>query len=79
LEQVLDSPDVYKPLTKLQCCPTSDGAAAAMLVSECFAMRHGLSDDCVEIVAQEMTTDTESSFIGKQSQNYNPNPKCCWI
>lgn len=25
LEQVLKSPKVHEPLTKLQCCPTSDG------------------------------------------------------
>ena len=29
LEQVLAAPVVYEPLTKLQCCPTSDGAGAA--------------------------------------------------
>ena len=27
---------VYEPLTKLQCCPTSDGAGAAILASEDF-------------------------------------------
>ena len=26
LEEILASPMVYEPLTKLQCCPTSDGA-----------------------------------------------------
>ncbi|GAA4840101.1 thiolase family protein [Actinomycetospora corticicola] len=29
--QVLDSPMIADPLTRLQCCPTSDGAAAAVL------------------------------------------------
>ena len=28
------SPMVHSPLTKLQCCPTSDGSAAAILVSQ---------------------------------------------
>merc|ERR1712125_189243 len=31
LEQILQAPRVYGPLTKLQCCPTSDGAACVML------------------------------------------------
>lgn len=32
-EEVLESPMVADPLTRLSCCPTSDGAAAAILVS----------------------------------------------
>lgn len=62
LDEIMASPVVYEPLTKLQCCPTSDGAGAAILVSEAFAMSHGLADDCVEIVAQAMATDMQSSF-----------------
>lgn len=42
LEQILQSPTVHDPLTKLQCCPTSDGSAAAILASENFVKAHGL-------------------------------------
>ncbi len=31
LDEIQSSPMIYEPLTKLQCCPTSDGAAAAIL------------------------------------------------
>nr|CAH0105187.1 unnamed protein product [Daphnia galeata] len=62
LEQILASPPVYGPLTKLQCCPTSDGSAAAVLVSEAFATKHGLLDRAVEIMGMEMTTDLSSTF-----------------
>lgn len=58
---VLASRTVHRPLTKLQCSPTSDGAAAAVVVSERFAERHG-STGLVEIAGQAMTTDTEESF-----------------
>ncbi|MEU1303942.1 lipid-transfer protein [Streptomyces shenzhenensis] len=58
---VLASRTVHRPLTKLQCSPTSDGAAAAVVVSERFAARHGLAG-LVEIAGQAMTTDTEESF-----------------
>ena len=44
LQQILSSPSVHAPLTKLQCCPTSDGAAAAILASEEFVRKHGLQD-----------------------------------
>lgn len=56
------SPTVYGPLTKLQCCPTSDGSAAAILVSERFAAEHGLLDQAVEILGIEMATDLPSTF-----------------
>jgi acetyl-CoA acetyltransferase len=42
-------------------CPPTCGAAAAILVSEDFAKRHGLRTD-VFIRAQSMTTDTPASF-----------------
>ena len=43
LEEVKGAPMVYEPLTKLQCCPTSDGAGAAILASEDFVKKHGLA------------------------------------
>ena len=64
LQDILDAPMVYDPLTKLQCCPTSDGGAAAIIASERFVDDHGLRDRAVEIVGQAMTTDFESTFDG---------------
>ena len=51
-----------EPLTKLQCCPTSDGAGAAIVCSEDFVKKHQLQDKAVEILGMAMTTDFESSF-----------------
>ncbi len=64
LEEVLEAPMVFSPLTKLQCCPTSDGGGAAILASESFVREHGLENKAVEIVGQDMTTDFESTFSG---------------
>ena len=61
LDEVLASPTVFDPLTRLQCCPPTCGAAAAIVCSEDFARRHGL-DRRVRIVAQAMTTDVPSTF-----------------
>ncbi|WP_172386681.1 lipid-transfer protein [Streptomyces sp. MNP-20] len=60
--EVLAAEVIHAPLTKLQCSPTSDGAAAALVASERFVERHGLADRAVEILAQAMATDTEESF-----------------
>jgi sterol carrier protein 2 len=56
---------VYEPLTKLQCCPTSDGSGAAILASEEFVKKHGLEDKAIEIAGQAMATDLPSSFEEK--------------
>jgi acetyl-CoA acetyltransferase len=61
LDEVLAAPTVFDPLTRLQCCPPTCGAAAAVVCSEDFARRHDL-DRRVRIAAQAMTTDTASSF-----------------
>lgn len=62
LEQIMKSPNVFGPLTKLQCCPTSDGAAAAILANEDFVRKHRLESQAVEILAMEMSTDLPSTF-----------------
>ncbi|MFD0144255.1 MULTISPECIES: lipid-transfer protein [unclassified Streptomyces] len=62
VDEILAAKTIHRPLTKLQCSPTSDGSAAAVVVSERFVVEHGLHDKAVEIVAQAMTTDTEESF-----------------
>lgn len=61
LEQVLDSPMIFEPLTRLQCCPPTCGAAAAVLCSPEFARKHGV-ESRVTIAAQAMTTDRNSTF-----------------
>jgi len=61
VEEVLGSPRIYGPLTRLQCCPPTCGAAAAVLVSAEFARKKGVDTDVV-IKAQAMTTDFASTF-----------------
>lgn len=62
LDEVLGDKMIHAPLTRSQCSPTSDGAGAAIVVSEKFVREHGLEDRAIEIVAQALTTDTAESF-----------------
>ena len=64
VEEVLASPKMHGVLTRLQCCPPTCGAAAAIVVSENFARKKNLNA-LIRIRAQAMTTDTSSSFEGK--------------
>jgi sterol carrier protein 2 len=43
VEEVMASPEVFDPLTRYQCCPPTCGAAAAVLCSDEFAKKHGIS------------------------------------
>ncbi len=67
LQEILDAPMVFEPLTKLQCCPTSDGSGAAILASERFVREHGLEARAVEILGMSMKTDFPSSFDERSS------------
>jgi sterol carrier protein 2 len=61
VEEIMASPEVFDPLTRFQCCPPTCGAAAAVLCSDRFAAKNGLSNP-VYIAAQAMATDFASSF-----------------
>ncbi|KAK5697245.1 hypothetical protein LTR97_007381 [Elasticomyces elasticus] len=63
LEEIMKSPMIHEPLTKLQCCPTSDGGAAAVLVSQEFLdARPHLKSQAVLIAGQQLSTDGASLF-----------------
>ncbi|GAA2022876.1 lipid-transfer protein [Catenulispora yoronensis] len=62
VQEILEAKEIHRPLTKLQCSPTSDGAAAAVVVSERFVEEWGLGEQAVEVVAQAMATDTAEAF-----------------
>ncbi|KAK6379518.1 hypothetical protein LTS17_006436 [Exophiala oligosperma] len=61
--EVLQSPAVAGTLTRLQCCPSSTGAAAAVLVSQSFLDSHPfLKSSAVEIAGQALSTDSPVLF-----------------
>lgn len=62
LDEIEGSPMIADPLTKLQCSPTSDGSAVAILMSESAVDRFRLRAQAVQIAGQAMTTDTSDSF-----------------
>jgi sterol carrier protein 2 len=61
-EQIDGDKTVFEMLTRQHCCPTSDGAGAAIIASEAFVKKHGLEHKAVEIVSQHMVTDLPGTF-----------------
>jgi acetyl-CoA acetyltransferase len=62
LEDIKAAKMIHDPLTKLQCSPTSDGSACAIVASEAYVDKHGLWDQAIEIAGQSMVTDLSSTF-----------------
>jgi acetyl-CoA acetyltransferase len=62
LDDIKNARMVHDPLTKLQCSPTSDGSAAAIVASERFVDEHDLWDRAIEIAGQSMVTDLDGVF-----------------
>jgi sterol carrier protein 2 len=63
LKQIMEAPMLHEPLTKLQCCPTSDGGAAAVIVSQEFLdARPHLKEQAILIAGQCLATDNPSLF-----------------
>lgn len=61
-EDVMQSPVLWPGvMTRLMACPPTCGGAAAILMSEAYARRHGVRTD-VRILAQAMTTDRPATF-----------------
>ncbi len=60
LEAVLNSRMIAEPLTLLQCCPVTDGAAAAVLCSKDIAKKY--HDQPIEIVASIVTSGLYQSI-----------------
>jgi sterol carrier protein 2 len=68
-EDVLASQVIWPGvLTRLMACPPTCGGAAAVVVSEAYARKHGLRSD-VRIKAQAMTTDRAGTFADRSMIN----------
>ncbi len=67
MDEIKAAKEIYMPLTKLQCSPTSDGSAAVVVASERFVDEHNLWDRAVEIAGQALVTDLSSTFEAKSS------------
>ena len=61
VDEVMESPRFTRLLTRLQCCPPTCGAGAAIICSDAFARKHGIETNVV-IAGQAMTTDYPSTF-----------------
>ena len=63
LKEIQESTMIYEPLTKLQCSPTSDGAGAAVIVSERFLEKNSqLKSQAILMAGQALRTDDPSLY-----------------
>jgi acetyl-CoA acyltransferase len=69
MDEIKGAREIFAPLTKLQCSPTSDGAGCAIVASERFVDEHDLWDRAIELAGQAVATDMPSTFEGRSSIN----------
>ena len=61
VEQVLAAPSIAEPLTRLACCPVSDGAAAVVLAGSAALKRLGLKAE-VELAGSALVSGTRTPY-----------------
>ncbi len=66
IEEVMESPHQFGPLTRFQCCPPTCGAAAAIVCSDDFVKKHNISNS-VSILGQSLITDFSGTFTNKSA------------
>jgi acetyl-CoA acetyltransferase len=64
VQEILESPPVAEPLTRLMCAPIGDGAAAAIVVSQDVARRHTTAPVWIRGSALVSGSDTRSDGDG---------------
>ena len=60
VEQVLSAPSIAEPLTRLSCCPVSDGAAAVVMASESAFRRLGLKG--IELIGHALVSGERTPY-----------------
>lgn len=68
VKEVLDSPEVTYPLTRLMCSPIGDGAAALIICSEEFARKRGIKKS-VDVASCVVGSGEDPEVVKKQGSN----------
>jgi benzoylsuccinyl-CoA thiolase BbsB subunit len=74
IEEVINSRPICEPITLLQCCPSSDGAAAAVLVSRDLAKKYTRKP---VIIAASVLKSGDYSFRWEDITFSDMTYKCC--
>jgi acetyl-CoA acyltransferase len=69
VEQVLASRMICDPITVLQCCPTTDGAAAVVVCSDAFLAKLG-KRRAVRILGAALTSDIDDPAYNEQTMDH---------
>jgi Acetyl-CoA acetyltransferase len=61
VEEILETPPIFRTMRRLYACPPSCGAAAVVVCNEAFARRHGVRGG-VALVGQGVSSDLPAGF-----------------
>jgi benzoylsuccinyl-CoA thiolase BbsB subunit len=72
VEQILKSRMIADPLTLLQCCPTSEGAAAVVLCSEEYLLKFGIDKSKAPEIVASVLTSGDYNGSGSDHSAFSP-------
>lgn len=63
-EEILASPVICSPLTRLMCCPSTDGASAVVITTRAKAQEHGSGARAIAILGHGVGSPSDEDLIG---------------
>lgn len=64
VEKILASPVICSPLTRLMCCPSTDGASAAVITTRAKALEHGSAARAIRVLGHGVGSPGDEDLLG---------------
>lgn len=63
-DEIVNAPMICSPLTRLMCCPSTDGASAVVITTRAKAQEHGSSARAINILGHAVGSPSDEDLIG---------------
>lgn len=64
LDEIVNAPVICSPLTRLMCCPSTDGASAVVITTRAKAQQHGSAARAITILGHAVGSPDDEDLIG---------------
>ena len=64
IDEIVNSPVICSPLTRLMCCPSTDGASAVVITTRAKALEHGSAARAIKVLGHAAGSPSDEDLIG---------------
>jgi acetyl-CoA acyltransferase len=64
VDEIMASPVICSPLTRLMCCPSTDGASAVIITTRVKALEHGSAARAIKVLGHAVGSPSDEDLIG---------------